>query len=193
MAGYPPPYPAPPVMTAPQPQRPFGVLILAVLYMIQGVLMLVSAFTFTAMVGELLEFAPLFGVCTIVFIILGILYFLIGYGLYALQSWARIAAIIFAIIGLINVPIGTIISIIILIYLFKPEVKAAFGAGPPVVVAYGAPPPAYAAPPPPAYGAPPPAYAAPPPPPGGAPANCRFCGTPVPPGSMVCPRCGGRL
>jgi hypothetical protein len=59
---------------------------------------------------------------------------------------------------------------------------------------------------PPPYGgmAPPPAYAPPPgyvaaPPPGYQPApqpmavNCRYCGAPVPPGSVVCPRCGGRL
>jgi hypothetical protein len=80
-----------------------------------------------------------------------------------------------------------LIGIIVYLVVRKPKVMAP----PPYPMA---PPPAYGAPPP-GYAAPPPAYAPPPPPPGAAPPgmNCRYCGTPVPPGSMVCPRCGGRL
>lgn len=85
--------------------------------------------------------------------------------------------------------------IILIVYLVirKPKLMAppAYPMAPPP--GYGAvPPPAYGAPPP-GYGAPPPGYGAPPPPPGAQGMNCRYCGTPVPPGSMVCPRCGGRL
>ncbi len=64
--------------------------------------------------------------CWLVFGIIALVYFLIGFGLLKGKGWARVVAIILAIIGLLNVPIGTIISIIILIYLFKPETKAFF-------------------------------------------------------------------
>ena len=62
-----------------------------------------------------------------IYVIVGLIDFLIAYGLWTLKPWARIVAIIFAIIGLLSFPIGTIISIIILWYLFKPEIKEAFG------------------------------------------------------------------
>jgi hypothetical protein len=89
------------------------------------------------------------------------------------------------VLWLIVVLILGIIGLIVYLVVRKPKVMAP----PPYPMA---PPPAYGAPPP-GYGAPPPGYGAPPPPPGAAGMNCRYCGTPVPPGSMVCPRCGGRL
>jgi len=76
-------------------------------------------------------------------------------------------------------------------------------AAPPAPPAYAAPAPGYAPPAPPGQAgyAPPPApqpgYAAPPAPPAPpaqpAPVNCLYCGAQVPPGALVCPRCGGRL
>ncbi|MEM4728252.1 MAG: hypothetical protein QXH42_00620 [Thermoplasmata archaeon] len=65
-------------------------------------------------------------VCVYITVVFGIIYLLVGVGLFTLKKWARILAIIFAIIGLLNLPIGTIISIIILWYLFRADVKAAF-------------------------------------------------------------------
>ncbi len=65
-------------------------------------------------------------VCWAVFGVIGALYFLTAWGLWTGQNWARIIAIILAILGLLNFPIGTVISIIILIYLFKSDVKAYF-------------------------------------------------------------------
>jgi hypothetical protein len=66
--------------------------------------------------------------------------------------------------------------------------------------AYTAPPapPAYAAPgAPQGYGAPPqpqaPGYGAAAPPAPQGPVNCKYCGSQVPAGALVCPRCGGRL
>lgn len=58
--------------------------------------------------------------------IIGILYLITGWGLWALKPWARIIAIVLAIISLFNFPVGTIIGIIILWYLFKPEIKEVF-------------------------------------------------------------------
>jgi len=80
----------------------------------------------------------------------------------------------------------------LIIYLVVRSPKVA-----PPMMPYGAmaPPPAYGAPPPPPpYGAPAPGYA-PAPPPQAPPmsTNCRYCGAPLPPGAVVCPRCGGRL
>ena len=96
------------------------------------------------------------------------------------------------VLWLIVVLILGLIGLIVYIVVRKPKVTA-----PPV---YGgmapqpgyAPPQGYVAAPPPGYqGAPgpQPAYGAPQP----AAVACRYCGSPVPPGSVVCPRCGGRL
>ena len=65
-------------------------------------------------------------VCWAVFGIIALLYFVIAFGLWKGMGWARMVAIIFAIIGLLGFPIGTIISIVILVYLFKDDVKAYF-------------------------------------------------------------------
>jgi ABC-type transport system involved in multi-copper enzyme maturation permease subunit len=91
---------------------------------------------------------------------------------------------------LIIVILTSWIGLIIYLVVRSPKV-----APPPAPYGAMAPPPAYGAPPPPpAYGAPPPGYG---PPPGAPPqqmaTNCRYCGAPLPPGAMVCPRCGGRL
>lgn len=70
------------------------------------------------------------GIClifTLIFIVFGVICLVIAIGLLKLQNWARIVAMIFAVISLINIPIGTIIGIIILVYLTRPSVKAAFG------------------------------------------------------------------
>jgi hypothetical protein len=91
-----------------------------------------------------------------------------------------------------------IIGLIIYLVVRKPKVvqpgMVMYGAMPVPPPAYGSPaqPPAYQTAPPPAYGQPAPGYAPPPAPPA-APSNCRYCGAGVPPGSAVCPRCGGRL
>ncbi len=104
-----------------KPERPMSVTILAVLYFIQGIMMMASVLVIGALFGAL-GF-----ICMMPFILLGIIFFLIGGGLLAGQSWAATVAFILAIIGLIGIPIGTLISIIIIIYLRKPEVKAYFG------------------------------------------------------------------
>jgi hypothetical protein len=123
---------------APPMGRPMGVTILAVLYFIQGILMLMVPIMITVCLASMFTLPGveetgtdegLFAagaLCWIIFGIFALLYFAVGFGLLKGQGWARIVAIILAIIGLLNIPIGTIISIIILIYLFKPDVKAYF-------------------------------------------------------------------
>ncbi len=142
-SGYGPPMGAPPPGYGPPPgpmapmERPTGVTILAVLYFIQGIMWLLfvvilsvclaSMFTMPGVPEEAGDdiFAGM-AMCWIVFGIIALFYFIVGFGLLKGQNWARVVAIILAILGLVNFPIGTIISIIILIYLFKADVKAYF-------------------------------------------------------------------
>ena len=65
-----------------------------------------------------------FGACFILLFVL--LYAAVGYGLLQLKSWARIAAIILAILALCSFPIGTIIGGIVLYFMFQEEAKQAF-------------------------------------------------------------------
>ena len=108
-------------------ERPGGITVLALLYAIEGLFGLGMGGMFLAG-GSMIpglggSFMAAFG---IVMVIIALIDFVIAYGLWTMQSWARTVAIIFAIIGLLGFPIGTIISIIILWYLFKPEIKEAF-------------------------------------------------------------------
>ena len=58
---------------------------------------------------------------------MAILYLIVGLGLWTVKPWARIFAIILAIASLLMFPVGTIIGIVALYYLFfRTEVTAAF-------------------------------------------------------------------
>jgi hypothetical protein len=115
-----------PAYSQPVPQqptgRPTGVVILAILEAISGVFSLISG-----AVGSILPFGTVLGT---VLILIGLLELFMAWSLYNGKSWARIAAIIIAIIGLLAIPIGTIISIIILYYLTRPNVKMFFNVKP---------------------------------------------------------------
>ncbi|MGC9553694.1 MAG: hypothetical protein ACP5EK_00080 [Thermoplasmatota archaeon] len=109
------------------PQRPAGVAVLAMLYglwsavlMITGGLMVLGGGFLglpglaVAAAGGLVFFLGLFG-------------FLVAWGLWNRMNWARRVAIVFALLGLLAFPVGTIISLLLLWYLFKPGAKKAFG------------------------------------------------------------------
>ena len=113
--------------------RPAGVTILAALYVLFGLIMLAMPLIMTAlfvmigMTGNGVGGLAVAGITSwIAFGIIALIYFAIAYGLLKGQHWARIVAIIFAILSLFSIPIGTIIGIIVLWYLFKPDVKAWF-------------------------------------------------------------------
>ncbi len=115
---------------------PAGVRILAILYMIGGIMWIVDAFIYTFYMMSLIPHnVPLYHLmantvcCWIGTIILTGLYFGIAGGLLKGFPGAWMWALIFAIVGLINVPIGTIISIVVLIYLFTPNVREWFRKG----------------------------------------------------------------
>jgi MFS family permease len=127
-------------------ERPFGVTILAILAIIEALV----AFGAAALVGTMFAwmesmipggfFAGMGLIIAGVVAIFGIIYLIIGWGLWTGQGWAWTVMLIFAILGLIGSIIGLIaivgivpliINILILYYLTRPHVKAFFRKGPP--------------------------------------------------------------
>jgi hypothetical protein len=49
-----------------------------------------------------------------------------GIGVLKAKNWGRIVSIVNAILGMLNIPIGTAIGILVLIYLARPEIRAYF-------------------------------------------------------------------
>ncbi len=104
-------------------ERPTGVSILAILHVLGG---LFSLLVLTALpsVSYLAQILGTIGTAIVLAEAIGS--FVVAYGLWNGMKWAWIGAIIFAIIGLLSLGLGTIVSILILFYLFKKEVKAYF-------------------------------------------------------------------
>lgn len=71
-------------------------------------------------------FAGVLAVSSCFVLLLAVFYGVIGYGLLQMKSWARIAAIILAILALCNFPLGTIIGGIVLYFMFQEEAVEAF-------------------------------------------------------------------
>ena len=59
-------------------------------------------------------------------LLFALLYGAVGYGLLQLKSWARISAIVLAILALCSFPIGTIIGGVVLYFMFQEEAQQAF-------------------------------------------------------------------
>ena len=117
--------------------RPLGVTIIALLLIIGGVLGVLEAL-------DLLGVWDLFGLDESTGVGIGILIvavanLLVGFGFWSLQGWAWTIAVIVTVLRLIGAVagffigglatgiVGLVIVLIILWYLFRPEVKAAFG------------------------------------------------------------------
>lgn len=118
--------------------RPTGVTVLAVLAAIGGVLGLLGSL---AIIGILSAAGGIFMVLGLVTLVLSILYLVFAYGAWTLKPWAwtlgvaiTAVSILFTILGLTQgtqeitgALISVVISGVILWYLFRPEIKAAFG------------------------------------------------------------------
>lgn len=128
----PPPVPSP--ILSPQAtsetvviNRPGVVTFLAVLHFIGAAFWLLiglgSIAANTAGAGAALVMAP-------VFLVIGGAMLFCGLGLLRLRPYGRTLQIVFAVIGLLAVPIGTAISILILIYFNKPGIKLIFQGRP---------------------------------------------------------------
>ncbi|MBI5955772.1 MAG: hypothetical protein HY871_02115 [Chloroflexi bacterium] len=120
--------------------RPTGVTIIALLYFFSAAMMLLGGCMFLALplltgagalgqegAGEAIAISGTMGVIFCgVFAIFALLAAFFGWGLWKLKNWARILTIVFSIPGLLGIPIGTIISGLIIWYLLKEDVKVAF-------------------------------------------------------------------
>jgi hypothetical protein len=122
---------------APATQRQDGVTLLAVYhFMLAGLLLLATMGlaipTFiTAIVGivedsDALIATGILGLLAAVSMVSCLVMLAVGFGLWTLRQWARIATIALAVLGLMFVPIGTIIGGATLWYLLQPEVAERF-------------------------------------------------------------------
>jgi len=132
-------------MQATQPSaRPIGITILAVLAVLATVLSVIVASdligtgTTTGSTSRLGGLAPVLGV---VLILVGALNLVLAYGFWTLKSWAWplgvglwAASIVLDVLQYLNdnsllvtMAISVLIGVAVLYYLFRPQVKAAFG------------------------------------------------------------------
>jgi hypothetical protein len=115
-----------------QRSRPLGVTIIAILAVIGGIGSVLSGLAIMAII-------PLLG---IIFggllIIIGLAYFVVAYGLWKGLNWAwnitLIVSVIGIIVGLGSIVVGNvgalfhlIVNVIVIYYLYRPNVKAYFG------------------------------------------------------------------
>ena len=112
-------------------RRPTAVTVLAVLNFIGGPLSLLLGVVsiFAAQSGDP-ETTTIFTILGFVYIGFGVLGTLTAVGLWNLKSYGRVLQIAASIIGLLGIPVGTIISAVILWYMFKPGVKVLFSEKP---------------------------------------------------------------
>jgi type II secretory pathway pseudopilin PulG len=107
-------------------RRPVGVTVLAVLDFIGGLFYLMCV-VLLPLAGSL---PGGFGL-SVFFLIVAALFLITGYGMWTLSSYGRILQLVLAWIGLLGFPLITVISILILIYLYQPAMRVLFsGKGP---------------------------------------------------------------
>jgi hypothetical protein len=113
-------------------QRPGVISLLAILqFFFAPIMLLGGAFALFASLssegGERIVFMGVGGF----YVVFGILSIVCGFGLWTLKGYGRTLQIVSSCFGLLAIPIGTLISGLILAYLFKPGVKILFSETPP--------------------------------------------------------------
>ncbi|MCZ6697287.1 MAG: hypothetical protein O7A63_12190 [Acidobacteria bacterium] len=112
--------------------RPGVVTLLAVLNLIGGVAGCLGSiamfFMPTAVAsGEMPDGAPMImAVVAGVMVLFSVIYLVCGIGLWKMKSYGRTMQLVLSFVGLLGFPIGTVVSGLIIWYLFKPEIKAQF-------------------------------------------------------------------
>ena len=110
---------------APQPSRPLGVAILAILVILVGAILLLGAIAVLVLAGFVaFTGLPTFGfagsILGVILLVVALLWIVVGLGLWRLRSWAwwlAIIVMILSIVGGIAAPATVVIPLIILIYL----------------------------------------------------------------------------
>lgn len=118
------------------PERPLGVTIIGILWLIGGILALLGGLGIAALGGVFLgAFGAVIG---FFFVIVGIIDIILGIGCFKAWPWVWTVGVIISILSIIagiaslitsgaGALLGIVISGIILYYLFQPHVKAYFG------------------------------------------------------------------
>ena len=118
-------------------ERPLGVTIIGVLWILSGLLWFVAAFLGGALLA-VIGLGALGAIVGVILFIIGIIDILLGIGCFLGWSWVWVIGVIFMVINLLiglvslfSSPgtgiITIIIAVIVLWYLFQPQVKAYFG------------------------------------------------------------------
>lgn len=112
--------------------RPTGVDILVVLNVLVGIYWFgLPMIMHPGIMADLLSFGilPLTGeICGYIFMMFGVLGFIFAAALYRGMEWARKLDHLYGVASLLTFPIGTIMSILILVMLRNSEVKLYFGS-----------------------------------------------------------------
>ncbi len=120
-----------------QVKRPDGVTIIAIIEFVLAAPFFLGALAilFFAVPGVIMYtrhpmglLAPLFGLAIGILFsaAFGVLFVIAGIGMLSMRNWARIMTIILAILMLPGFPVGTLLGVVALWYLFQDEVKALF-------------------------------------------------------------------
>jgi len=108
-------------------KRPGTISVLAVLNFLGGTFTLLGGLAIVTMAAD--QGGAVVGIGVMYLVISGI-QSTTGIGLWNLRPWGRIMQIVLAVIGLIGFPVGTVISGLILYYLFRPGIKVLFSGKP---------------------------------------------------------------
>ena len=88
---------------------------------ISGALLMTSSNLLATYSTYLIGIGMLAGVFILMF---GIVQFVVAYGVWMKESWAEPAVIFMAILGLFLIPVGTLLSLIVIVALFTKDVKS---------------------------------------------------------------------
>lgn len=121
--------------------REDGLKLIAVYHFVMAGLWLLGAFAMLLIliVPLFMHYMPpeatvaLFATVGVIFLLLAgtaVLYLLTGLGLLKYREWARWVAIALAVIGALGFPVGTVIGVLILWFLLREDVQAAFRRDP---------------------------------------------------------------
>ena len=131
---FPPAGPPPP---PPAFSRPFGVVLLgilntlgALLYLGLGVLLLIVSTTESSQAEGRIVLVVVGGL----FVLVGAFHATTATGLFLLKGYGRICQMIQSGVGLLAIPIGTIVSVLVLYYLTRPGVALLFSGRPPAAM-----------------------------------------------------------